>query len=332
MKAIVFDQFGDPRHVLQVRETPMPEPAAGDVRVRMRLSPINPSDLMTVRGQYGKLPKLPATPGFEGVGTIDSVGAGWLAKIRGLKPGRRVAVLNGRGGNWAQFVTLPARQVVPVPDDLPDDQVAAFFVNPATAIVMTQHVLQVARGSWLMQTAAGSALGRMVIRLGKAAGFRTINIVRRKELAGELKQIGADEVVSSSEENVVERVKEITGGAMAPYALDCVGGPGVVDLVQSLAPQGRVLVYGTLSGEPMPIDPRMLISGQKSIAGFWLSEWVQQQGIFRMLGLFRQIIAQMRAGVLTTPVAATYSMDQIAQAAEHVERSARGGKILLRLE
>src|SRR5262245_8277958 len=249
MKAVVCERFGDPAEVLQVRDVPMPEAVGGQVRVRMVASPINPSDLMTIRGQYGRLPKLPATPGFEGVGIVDDVGTGWLAKLRGLKPGRRVAVLNGRSGNWQEFVTLPARQAVPVTDDLPDEQVAAFFVNPATAIVMTQNVLQVARGSWLMQTAAGSALGRMVIRLGKAAGFRTINIVRRKELAHDLKQLGADEVVSSTEENVVERVTQITGGAMVPYALDCVGGPGVVSLVDSLAPQGRLLLYGTLSGE-----------------------------------------------------------------------------------
>ncbi len=331
MKAIVFDRFGDPREVLQVRDVPAPEPASGDVRVRMRLSPINPSDLMTVRGAYGRLPNLPATPGFEGMGVVESVGTGWLAKVRGLKPGKRVAVLNARGGNWAEQVIVPARQLVPVPDDLPDDQVAAFFVNPATAIIMTQHVLHISRGSWLLQTAAGSALGRMVIRLGKAAGFRTINVVRRKELAGELKQLGADEVLSSAEDNIPARVSEITGGAMVPYALDCVGGPGVVQLVQSLAPQGRLLVYGTLSGEPIPLDPRDLIGGQRAIEGFWLSEWVRQQGIFRMIGLFRQIIAQMRAGVLTTPVVATYSLDQIPQAIEHVERSARGGKILLKI-
>lgn len=331
MKAIVFDRFGDPRDVLSVRDVPTPEPATGEVRVRMRLSPINPSDMMTVRGNYGRLPSLPATPGFEGVGVIDAVGGGWLAKLRGLKPGRRVAVLNGRGGNWAEMVTLSARQVVPVPDDLPDEQVAAFFVNPATAIVMTRHVLQVGRGNWLLQTAAGSALGRMVIRLGKQAGFKTINVVRRKEMAGELKQLGADEVVSITEENLVARVQQITGGALVPYALDCVGGPGVVDVVECLAPQGRLLLFGTLSGEPIPLDPRSLIGGQRAIEGFWLSEWVKQQGIFRMLGLFRQIIAQMRAGILTTPVAATYTLDQLPQAVEHVERAARGGKILLRL-
>ncbi len=331
MKAIVFERFGEPREVLQVRDVPVPEPNGGEVRVRMTMSPINPSDLMTVRGQYGRLPNLPATPGFEGVGVVESVGSGWLAKLRGLKPGRRVAVLNGKGGNWQELVVLPAKQAVPVPDDLPDEQVAAFFVNPATALVMTQHVLQVSRGGWLLQTAAGSALGRMVIRLGKHLGFRTINIVRRKELWGELKALGADEVLSSAEDDIPVRVKQITGGAMVPYALDCVGGPGVIAVLQSLAPQGRVLLYGTLSNEPIPLDPRVLIGGQRAIEGFWLSEWVPQQGVFRMLGLFRQIIALMRAGVLTTPVAATYTLDQLPQAIEHVEKSARGGKILLKI-
>ncbi len=331
MKAIVFDRFGDPREVLQVRDVPAPEPAAGEVRVRMTMSPINPSDLMTVRGAYGRLPRLPATPGFEGVGVVESVGPGLLAKLRGLKPGRRVAVLNGKGGNWQELVVLPAKQAVPVPDDLADEQVAAFFVNPATAVVMTQHVLQVKRGSWLLQTAAASALGRMVIRLGKHLGFHTINIVRRKELAAELKQLGADEVLSSAEDDIPGRVSQITGGKMVPYALDCVGGPGVVPVVQALASQGRLLLYGTLANEPIPLDPRDLIGGQRAIAGFWLSEWVLQQNVFRMLGLFRQIIALMRAGVLTTPVAAVYSLEQLPQAFEHVEKAARGGKILLKI-
>ena len=101
--------------------------------------------------------------------------------------------------------------------------------------------------------------------------------------------------------------------------------------MQALAPQGRLLLYGTLSNEPIPLDPRDLIGGQRAIEGFWLSEWAVQQSILRMLGLFRQIITLMRAGVLTTPVAAIYTLDQLPQAIEHVERSARGGKILLKI-
>ena len=172
----------------------------------------------------------------------------------------------------------------------------------------------------------------MVIRLGKHLGFHTINIVRRRELSNELLQLGADAVLCSGEDDIPARVAEITAVKMAPYALDCIGGPIVADVVESLAPQGRLLVYGTLSGEPATLQTRSLMKGQRAIEGFWLSEWVQNQNVFRMLGLFQQITSLMRAGVLTTPVAATYPFEQLGSAIEHVERQARGGKILLQLD
>src|SRR6184192_400313 len=100
-----------------------------------------------------------------------------------------------------------------MPAVIPDEQAAAFFVNPATALAMTRHVLKVPRGAWLLQTAAGSALGRMVIRLGKREGFRTINVVRRREQGEELLREGADAVVCNADESIGERVKALTGGA-----------------------------------------------------------------------------------------------------------------------
>ena len=111
MKAVVCEKWGDPAEVLQVRDLPTPEPARGQVRVRMLVSPINPSDLLMVRGVYGRRPSLPAVPGFEGVGVVEA-GSGLLAWLR---KGRRVAVPNGAGGNWAEQVVVPARQVWPAP-------------------------------------------------------------------------------------------------------------------------------------------------------------------------------------------------------------------------
>src|SRR5438046_8325972 len=146
MKAIIFDRFGNPEEVLKVRDVPMPEPGRGQVRVRMIAAPINPSDLSVVRGEYGRLPDLPATPGFEGVGVVEATGRGILGKLR---RGRRVAVLNGKGGNWQQHVIVPAKQVVPVPSELKDEQAATFFVNPASALVMTQYGLKRPSGSWV---------------------------------------------------------------------------------------------------------------------------------------------------------------------------------------
>src|SRR5947209_13961214 len=216
MKAIVFDQFGDPADVLNVRETPLPEPGPGQVRVRMLASPINPSDLLMVRGEYGRQPRLPVTPGFEGVGVVED-GHGLLA--RRVK-GKRVAVLNGTSGNWQEHVVVPARQAVPVPDALPDEQAASFFVNPASALVMTRYVLRVPRGAWLLQTAAGSALGRMVVRLGQRYGFRTLNVVRRREQAEELLRLGGTAAVATNDEPLLERVQALTEGAGVSFALD----------------------------------------------------------------------------------------------------------------
>ncbi|HEY1861092.1 MAG TPA: zinc-dependent alcohol dehydrogenase family protein, partial [Gemmataceae bacterium] len=309
MKAVVFDRCGPPEEVLQVRDIPAPpEPGHGQVRVRMLASPINPSDLMYIRGEYGKRPALPASAGFEGVGIVEATGGGLLARrVRG----KRVAVLNSTGGNWQEQVVIPARQAVPVPPDLPDDQAAAFFVNPASALVMTQYVLRVRRGAWLLQTAAGSALGRMVIRLGKHYGFRTINVVRRREQAEELLRAGGDAAVCTADESLVDRVRQLTGGEGVSYAIDPVGGATGTAVIQSLGKGGRLLLYGTLAGEPIQIDPRVLIVGQKRIEGFWLSDWAPRQRIFTMLSLFRTLGKFFRAGLVTSEFGATFPLDQV---------------------
>ncbi len=330
MKAVVFDRFGPPEEVLEVRDVPVPEPGRGQVRVRMRASPINPSDLLFVRGDYGAQAKLPATPGVEGVGVIDVAGPGLLRLLRGLKPGRRVALLNA-SGNWREQVVVSARQVVPIPDDILDEQAATFFVNPATAVVMTGEVLRVPAGAWLLQTAAGSALGRMVIRLGKKVGFKTINVVRRREQGEELLRAGADAVICTADESIPDRVRELTGGQGVRYALECVGGDTGSAVIQALGSGGRMLVYGTLAGTPISIDPRLLIAGQKSVEGFWLTEWIQRQGPLKMLRLFGTVRDLMRAGVLTSEVGATFPLDEVRQAAAQAARPGKQGKVLLRI-
>jgi NADPH:quinone reductase-like Zn-dependent oxidoreductase len=328
MKAIVFDHFGDPAEVLQVRDLPSPEPGRRQVRVRMIASPINPSDLLTVQGRYGRRPALPATPGFEGVGVVEAYGSGLLGRLR---LGRRVAVLNGQGGNWQEQVIVPARQVIPVPPDIPDEQAATFFVNPASALVMTRYILKVPPGAWLLQTAAGSALGRMVIRLGKHFGFRTINVVRRREQAKELLQAGGDAIICTADEPIDERVRAITGGAGAAFALDAVGGATGSEVIKALAAEGRLLVYGTLADEPLRVDPRVLMVGHKTVEGFWLSEWMPKQRVLTLLGLFRRIRKLLGAGVLTSEVAATFPLEDVKTAVEQATRPGRPGKILLKM-
>jgi NADPH2:quinone reductase len=327
MKTIICERWGEPQEVLQVREATEPVPGRGEVRVRMIASPINPSDLLMVRGRYGRQPPLPATPGFEGVGIVEA-GSGLLAR---RVMGRRVAVLNSGSGNWKEQVVIPARQAVPVPKELSDEQAATFFVNPATAIVLTRYVLQVPAGAWLLQTAAGSTLGRMIIHLGRHFGFRTLNVVRRREQAEELLRLGGAAAIATNEEPLAERVATLTGGEGVRYALDAVGGATGSEVARALAPGGRLIVYGTLAGEPLSVDPRTLMVGQKRIEGFWLSEWVRAQKPWTMLLLFRQIGKLIRDGVLVSDIGKSFALTDIHAAVRQAELPGRQGKVLLRM-
>jgi NADPH:quinone reductase-like Zn-dependent oxidoreductase len=328
MKAIVFDQFGEPADVLRLREVPIPEPGPGQVRVRMIAAPINPSELLVVRGRYGVLPRLPATPGFEGVGVVDRAGPGLLGR---LALGKRVTVINGDGGNWAEYVIIPARQARPVAADIPDEQVASFFVNPATVLAMVRHVLQVPRGEWLLQSAAGSALGRMIIRLGRHDGFKTLNIVRRREAIDELKGLGADSVIVSSEGPIDEQVRRIAGPGGVKYAIDPVGGATGTEVFRALAADGRMLVYGTLSGEPLQIDSRLMIAGKRVVEGFWLGHWMRERNIPAALKLFHEITTLIRRGVLATEIGPSFSPESIGEAVRAAEAVGHRGKVLVKL-
>jgi NADPH:quinone reductase-like Zn-dependent oxidoreductase len=327
VKAVVFEQFGDPVEVLKVCEVPEPQPGPGQVRVRMLASPIGPADFLTVRGEYGYQPKLPATPGTEGVGIVEA-GRGLLGRIR---IGRRVAVLNETGGSWQEKVVVSALRVVPISKQVPDDQAATFFVNPATAFIMTRLVLNVPPRAWLLQTAAGSALGRMVIRLARHFGFRTINVVRRREQAEELLRAGGDAAIATESESIEDRVRALTDGQGVSFALDAVGGETGSAVARSLARGGRLLVYGTLAEEPLSLPSRVLFLGVKRIEGFWLSDWARRQNVWTMIRLFRRIHELMAKGVLSTEIGPIFPLDDVKAAVQQASTPGRNGKVLLKI-
>lgn len=328
MKRVVFDRPGPPAEVLRVEDdVPAPEPARGEVLVRMLASPINPSDLMYIAGKYGLKPTLPATPGFEGVGVVEATGGGFLGWLR---KGKRVAVINDRVGNWAEYTVTTARQVLPVPDDLSDEQAATFFVNPATALAMTRAVLQIPRGAWLLQSAAGGELGKMIIRLGKRDGFRTVNVVRRPEQVDELKALGADVVIVESAGPIPEQVHRAVPEGVK-FAIDPVGGATGNGVIAALSQGGRCLLYGSLTDEPISVHPRLAIGNALKIEGFWLGAWAKQQRVLTMLRLFRQVRGLMREGVLQSSFAATYPLEKARAAVEHAATPGKGGKVLLKI-
>lgn len=331
MRMAQFTECGEPETVVRLVHGQQPIPLRGEVLVRMIASPINPSDLLYIQGQYGIRPELPSTPGFEGVGVVESHGGGVLGWLR---KGKRVAVINDNKklGNWSEYTIAKARQVVPVPDSIDDAQAASFFVNPATAIVLTQHLLKLKPGDWLLQTAANSNLGQMIIRMGKTNGFHTICVVRKAEQVDNLKRIGADVVIVDDGQPFAEQLlKSAQKPIPIKFAIDPVGGSLGTRVVEALSPQGRVVGYGLLSGEPIQIDPRQMISGSKSYEGFWLADWMKRQSIPTLLRLFRQIRREISSGVLRTEPGRSFSLEQLPDALHEACRPGTTGKILLRI-
>lgn len=331
MLAIEFLNCGDPSQVLRVSDREVPEPKSGQVRVRMLCSPLNPSDLLFVRGQYTTKAEFPQVPGFEGVGIVEAVGGG----LRGrLFRGKRVVVLNQHGGTWTQHAIVPDSRVIPVPKSLSDIQAATSFVNPMTAWMMVQQVLRVPRKGWLLQTAAGSILGRMVIRLGQHFGFYTINIVRSEQAARQCREAGAEHVIRwdeavDSAQDLQCRVAEVMGAAPLNFAIDAVSGQTGTAVLQCLSKNGKFLAYGTLGAEPLAVPTREMMSNQWSIDSFWLGHRMQSLNLLKKLRVIRKVQKLIQAGILATPVAEVFPIAELQSALALVEKRDCDGRVLL---
>ncbi len=324
MRAVRFSSFGDPPTVLAVEEVPTPEPGPGQVLVRMQVRPINPSDLFMIQGVYGIKPALPATPGLEGMGIIEAVSAAVLQ----WQIGQRVVPL-GANGTWQEYVLADSQALIAVPDGVPDHAAAMILANPTSAWLLLHDELKVPQGEWLLQNAANSAVGRFVIQLARRDGIKTINVVRRRDLLEELRALGADQIICEGDEDVVTRVKEITGGKGVRYAIDSVAGRSGGQLVQALAPGGTAIIFGAISNKPLVVDPGGLLFKGNTLRGWWLSRWFRTASSEQMSLLFAELMALVADGTLHVPVAAEYNLADVKQAVAAAEGSDRNGKIVL---
>jgi|GEM_PF-37480 len=194
MRRIICDRYGEPAEALRVEMQPSTEPRSGELLVRMLARPINPSDLIPVRGSYAHRTTLPMIPGYEGVGVVVEAGD---AANRSLI-GRRVLPLRGEG-TWQSLVRVPAATAVEVPGALSDDQAAQAYINPLTAWATCTDELALSEGDTLVINAGGSAIGRCYAQLSRRLGFALIAIVRDARHVEPLQRLGAAHVIVEGE-------------------------------------------------------------------------------------------------------------------------------------
>ena len=317
-------EFAASPAALEIQEIPSTPPGSGEVVLHMLAASVNPADINVIEGTYGELPALPATIGNEGYGIISQIGP----NVNGLTIGTPVIVL--KLGAWTTEMRVSAGEVVPLPQGIDPWQAAMLSVNPATAWRMLHDFTDLQSGDWIVQNAANSAVGRAVIQLAHALGFRTLNVVRRPELGDELRAIGADLVVLEDVDLRLEAVR-LCGGSLPRLALNAVGGSSALNIANALAPRSPHVTYGAMGRQPLKIPNGLLIFKNISFCGFWLRRWREGASLQEIHDTYHVLSEFILSGVLKTPVHRIFPLTQVLEAVNEASLAGRSGKVLLDL-
>jgi NADPH:quinone reductase-like Zn-dependent oxidoreductase len=290
----------------------------------MEAAPINPSDLLLIRGWYGHRPALPATLGTEGVGRITSVGAG----VDDSRVGERVMILPTlQHGTWQEQVAISEAAAIPVDPATDLLQLAMLGVNPMTADLLLHSFVDLPSDAWVGQAGGTSAVGRYVIALAKQAGLRTLSVVRRPEAVAELLELGADAVVVD-DGDLGDQIAKVLGDERLSLVLDPIAGEAVGKLAARLAHGGTLVSYGGMSGAPVAVAPADLIFGDLRVRGFWQKHWLDVTPAEEITAQYTRLASLVADGTLHVPVAACYPLERHQEAISHATDAGRGGKVL----
>jgi len=273
---------------VEVETLPVPTPEAGEVLIKVVAAPVNPSDYGSWYRGSNKLGKdaYPMAMGKEGCGIVVATNGIW-AGLRypiGTKVG--FVVLEGKQGSYSEFVTVDAMKgVFPMPDDVPIEDCASFFVNPYTAYGILETARRECDAKVIVHTAAASQVGQMLNKLAPSEGMEILNVVRREEQAELLRSIGAKHIVVTSgdvqtwKDELKTKIKELN----VTCAFDAVSGNMGGTLMEVLPPKSTVYTYGGLAGPIGNINPIDLIYRKKQLKGWYLTSWVSSGGPLHIL-------------------------------------------------
>jgi NADPH2:quinone reductase len=333
MLAARMHRTGGP-DVLVVEEVPVPEPGPGHVRIRVESAAVNFADVVRRRGGTYPFPTpLPFVPGSEVAGVVESVGDG----VDPALVGTDVLAMVGHGdGGYAELAVTAAQQVVPRPAGLSADEAAGICVAGTTASLLLGEVGRLQPGETVLVPAAAGGVGGLTVQLARHLGAGlVVGVVGSRDKVGTARDHGAHEVLLADDPDLVDRVRDLTGGRGVDLALDMAGGASPGRALGVLAPFGRLVVFGAASGEPVQLtgeqvsrwllDPAL----DQSVTAFNLGAWfgarpqVAGAALGRVLGL-------VAAGALRVPVGHVLPLSQVAQAHALLESRRTTGKVVLR--
>ncbi|XID94619.1 zinc-dependent alcohol dehydrogenase family protein [Paenibacillaceae bacterium WGS1546] len=323
-KCIRFHEFGNPEEVLKAEYKRIQPLQKNEILVRMLARPINPSDIIPIRGNYSHRISLPGIPGYEGIGIVEDVGAEGDRSLIG----KRVLPLRGEG-TWQEFVKTSAQFAVAVPDSIDDYAASQLYINPVTAWVICTEELGLRPSDTLLVNACNSAIGRIFAQLSRVIGFRLIAVTRNQEPTNELLRLGASNIINTSENLLYETVMDLTQGFGAVAAVDSVGGPAGHELALCVRPNGSFVSLGLLSG--IQLNWTKIHQAKVNAKIFHLRHWNRRVSTGTWQETFNRLMALITAGQLKLKEPAyCYDLSEVKEAVIVAESSGSGrGKVIL---
>ena len=311
MKAIQIEEFGGPEQ-LKLVDLPDPEPSDGMVVVDVARSGINWADTHAIRNDYLAEQELPLVPGAEIAGTTAD--------------GRRVAALINNGG-YAQKALVPEAFLVPLPDEVSDDQAAGLLLQGMTAHALLHYCAHVEEGETVVIEAAAGGTGSLAVQLAKRAGGTVIALASSEEKRELATRLGADATVDSRSDDLKEAILEANGGHPVDAVLQMSGGQAFEASLRTLAPFGRMVVFGIASREVNQVDTGHLLRNSRAVIGFWLVHLVSRPDLVGPM--IADLFGAVAGGELEVVVGEVYPLSEAHRAHEDIVARRTHGKLLL---
>lgn len=312
MRAVLVEEWGGPE-VLQVKETSTPEPADGQVLIKVQSAGINFADTHQTENSYLAKYELPLIPGTEVTGTLED--------------GTRVVALTP-GGGYAEYAVADKRAVWPIPDGLDDSAALALIVQGLTAWHLYRTSAQIRAGEAVVVVSAAGGVGSLAVQLGKPMGAgRVIGTASSEDKRKLVLEMGADAAVDSQAENLAEQLIEANGGKRVDVVLEMAGGTVFTQSMKALAPFGRVVTYGIASREPNEVKTGSLMRRSHGVIGFWLMHCLGRPEM--MDQPLQELFERTARGELTPQVGGSYPIDEVRKAHEDLKGRKTSGKLIL---
>ena len=320
MRAIRVEQFGGPE-VLRIAQVDDPQPAAGEVVVRLHAAGVNPVEAYIRTGQYARLPQLPYTPGGDGAGLVESVGDG----VTGVAVGDRVyvAAFLGKTGTYAERIACNARTVHPLPAGVTFGQGAALGVPAATAYRALVLRADVKAGETVLVHGASGAVGIAAVQLARGLGLRVFGTAGSAAGAAAVRDAGAHAVFDHARDGYATNITEAAGTGGINVILEMLANVNLDRDLQLLAPKGRVVVIGNRGR--VEIDPRLTMGKETAVMGTTL--WSTTPDEYTQI--HAALVAALESGVLRPVVGRELPLDEAAEAHRAILADRAIGKIVL---